>query len=256
MATKDSTVTTSRRRQGDALIGKALTTLDARLREPGTLLGSPAAVSDYLRLRLVDLEHEIFGVLWMDNQNRLIEYDELFRGTLTQTSVFPREIVKQGLLRNAAAAILVHNHPSGVAEASSADMSLTHGVKAALALVDIKVADHFIVARKEVLSFAAHGMLDTKLDVSPSVQAQTEQSVKLEDDEFAAANGLYKVVTSKPGAAKDQLTARLAQLESMLTMVTGEGLQAFTLISDVRQDNYLWGCLMMVEECRQLARIV
>jgi DNA repair protein RadC len=124
------------------------------------LLGSPQAVRDWLRLKLATLPYEVFGVLWLDNQNHLIEYDELFRGTLSQTSVYPREIVKQALLRNAAAAILVHNHPSGVAEPSRADELLTRALKEALAIVDVKVADHFIVAgNAKPISFAERGLL-------------------------------------------------------------------------------------------------
>lgn len=124
------------------------------------LLGSPGAVRDWLRLKLAALPYEIFGALWLDSQNRLIEYDELFRGTLTQTSVYPREVVKQALLRNAAAAILVHNHPSGVAEPSRADELLTRALKDALAMVDVKVADHFIVAgNAKPISFAERGLL-------------------------------------------------------------------------------------------------
>lgn len=124
------------------------------------LIGSPQAVRDWLRLKLAALPYEVFGVLWLDNQNHLIEYDELFRGTLSQTSVYPREIVKQALSRNAAAAILVHNHPSGVAEPSRADELLTHTLKETLALVDVKVADHFIVAgNANPISFAERGLL-------------------------------------------------------------------------------------------------
>jgi DNA repair protein RadC len=124
------------------------------------LLGSPQAVRDWLRLKLAALPYEVFGVLWLDNQNRLIDYDELFRGTLSQTSVYPREVVKQALTRNAAAAILVHNHPSGVAEPSRADEMLTRGLKDALAMVDVKVADHFIVAGSaQPISFAERGLL-------------------------------------------------------------------------------------------------
>lgn len=124
------------------------------------LLASPQAVRDWLRLKLAALPYEIFGVLWLDNQNRLIEYDELFRGTLAQASVYPREVVKQALARNAAAAILVHNHPSGVAEPSRADEMLTRALKDALAVVDIKVADHFIVAgNARPVSFAERGLL-------------------------------------------------------------------------------------------------
>lgn len=124
------------------------------------LLASPSAVRDWLRLKLAALPYEVFGVLWLDNQNHLIEYDELFRGTLSQTSVYPREVVKQALLRNAAAAILVHNHPSGIAEPSRADELLTRALKDALAMIDVKVADHFIVAgNANPISFAERGLL-------------------------------------------------------------------------------------------------
>jgi DNA repair protein RadC len=126
----------------------------------GDLLGSPGAVRDWLRLRLAALPYEIFGALWLDNQNRLIEYDELFRGTLSQTSVYPREVVKQALARSAAAAILVHNHPSGATEPSRADELLTRSLKDALALIDVKVVDHFIVAgNTQPLSFAEKGLI-------------------------------------------------------------------------------------------------
>ncbi|GAB2182216.1 DNA repair protein RadC [Denitratisoma sp. agr-D3] len=124
------------------------------------LLGSPTAVRDWLRLRLAALPHEVFGILWLDSQNRLIEYDELFRGSLSQTSVYPREVAKQALLRNAAAAILVHNHPSGVAEPSQADTLLTRNLKEVLALVEVKLVDHFIVAgNAPPLSLAEKGLL-------------------------------------------------------------------------------------------------
>ncbi|MFA7269292.1 MAG: DNA repair protein RadC [Sterolibacterium sp.] len=124
------------------------------------LLSSPAAVRDWLRLKLGGLPYEVFGALWLDAQNRLIEYDELFRGTLTQTSVYPREVVKSALLRNAAAVVLAHNHPSGVAEPSRADEVLTATLKQALALVDVKVLDHFIVAgNAPPTSFAERGFV-------------------------------------------------------------------------------------------------
>ena len=123
------------------------------------LLGSPDAVRDWLRLKLGGLPHEVFGALWLDARNRLIAWDELFRGTLTQTSVYPREVVKQALARNAAAVILAHNHPSGLAEPSAADKSLTRSLKEALALIDVRVLDHFIVTGRAPLSFAERGLL-------------------------------------------------------------------------------------------------
>ena len=123
-------------------------------------LGAPDAVRDWLRLRLAPLPHEVFVVLWLDAQNHLIVDEELFRGTLTQTSVYPREVVKQALARNAAAVILAHNHPSGSAEPSAADRLLTAALKNALALVDVRVVDHFVVAgNARPLSFAEQGLL-------------------------------------------------------------------------------------------------
>jgi DNA repair protein RadC len=126
----------------------------------GDSLASPRAVRDYLRLAIGSQPHEIFMVLLLDAQNRVIASEELFRGTLTQTSVYPREVVKLALRHNAAAAIFAHNHPSGVAEPSRADEALTQSLKQALALVDVKVLDHFIVAGSAApLSFAEKGLL-------------------------------------------------------------------------------------------------
>jgi DNA repair protein RadC len=122
-------------------------------------LASPAAVRAYLRLRMQDLGHECFFCVFMDAQNRVIVAEELFRGTLTQTSVYPREVVKHALKHNAAAVILAHNHPSGVAEPSLQDQALTRTLAEALALVDVKVLDHFIVAPGAALSFAERGLL-------------------------------------------------------------------------------------------------
>ena len=125
----------------------------------GNALNSPSAVRDYLRLKMQSLPHEVFVAMFLDAQNRVIETEELFRGTLTQTSVYPREVVKRALHYNAGAVILAHNHPSGVAEPSHADETLTQALKQALALVDIRVLDHFIVAGSSVLSFAERGLL-------------------------------------------------------------------------------------------------
>ena len=114
----------------------------------------------YLKLRLAALDHEEFHVLWLDAQNRLIVAEAMFSGTLTQTSVYPREIVKAALRHNAAACILAHNHPSGEPVPSRADELLTHNLKDALALVDVRVLDHFIIAgTAEPLSFASQGLL-------------------------------------------------------------------------------------------------
>ena len=125
----------------------------------GSALNSPTAVREYLRLKLQALPHEVFVVIMLDAQNRVIEIDELFRGTLTQTSVYPREVVKRALHLNAAAVLFCHNNPSGVAEPSHADEALTRGLKQALALVDVRVLDHFIVAGAGIISFAERGLL-------------------------------------------------------------------------------------------------
>lgn len=124
------------------------------------VLSSPQAVGDWLRLQLAPLQHEVFVALWLDAGNKLIVAQELFRGTLTQTSVYPREVVKHALEQNAAAVILAHNHPSGRAEASAADISLTQTLKQALALVDVRLLDHFIVTSTEKpMSLAERGLV-------------------------------------------------------------------------------------------------
>jgi len=122
-------------------------------------LASPQAVRDYLRLLLAGRPYEVFVGLYLDSQNRLLATEELFRGTLAQTSVYPREVVKAALARNAASMIFAHNHPSGVAEPSRADELLTQALKQALALVDVRTLDHFIVVNAGIPSFAARGLL-------------------------------------------------------------------------------------------------
>ncbi|MDH2915719.1 MAG: DNA repair protein RadC [Gallionella sp.] len=125
----------------------------------GDALNSPRAVRDYLQLLLRSRQQEVFIALFLDAQHRVIATEELFLGTLTQTSVYPREVVKRALHHNAAAVIFAHNHPSGVAEPSQSDQLLTDALKQALALVDVRVLDHFIVAGAGCLSFAEKGML-------------------------------------------------------------------------------------------------
>ena len=120
---------------------------------------SPQKVKDFVALRLGALRHEVFGVLFLDSQHRLIEMQELFRGTLAQTSVYPREVLRQALLLNAGAAILVHNHPSGVAEPSRADELLTQSLAAALRMIEVRVLDHLVVGAGCVTSFAERGLL-------------------------------------------------------------------------------------------------
>jgi DNA repair protein RadC len=141
-----------------AVLEIARRSLAARLQQT-PVFDSPQTVKDYLQLQLASKPHEVFAVLFLDTQHRLLAFEELFRGTLNQASVYPREVVKRALALNAAAAILAHNHPSGVAEPSRADEALTQALKAALALVDVRVLDHFVVARGSVVSFAERGLL-------------------------------------------------------------------------------------------------
>ena len=141
-----------------AVMEMARRTLDEDMKA-GDALDSPEAVRAYLRLILHGREYEVFCCVFLDAQNRVIAVEELFRGTLTQTSVYPREIIKRALFHNAGALILAHNHPSGVAESSQADRQLTRRLAEALALVDIRVLDHFIVAGASSLSFKESGQM-------------------------------------------------------------------------------------------------
>jgi len=159
---------TRRTQAEDATIRRALRILQTRLREPGAALSSPGAVRDYLALWLGNLEHEVFAAVFLDAYHRVIAMEELFRGTLTQTSVYPREVVKRALALNAAGLILAHNHPSGVAEPSQADRWLTDQLKAALGLVDVRTLDHFIVAGAQVVSFAERGWMDGPPEAKPA----------------------------------------------------------------------------------------
>ena len=120
---------------------------------------APAKVKDYLRLQLSARGHEVFAVLFLDAQSRLIKLEEMFRGSLAQTSVYPREVVKRALDLQAASVILAHNHPSGVAEPSRADEFLTQTLKSALALIDVRVLDHLVVGEAGVISFSERGLL-------------------------------------------------------------------------------------------------
>lgn len=141
-------------------LARAATILERHTLRGRNVLTSPQAVRDYLRTRLSCLPHEVFACLFLDAQHRLIACEEMFRGTLAQTSVYPREVVKAALSRNAAAVIFAHNHPSGVAEPSRADELLTASLKQALALVDIRTLDHFVVAAgADSISFAERGLL-------------------------------------------------------------------------------------------------
>jgi DNA repair protein RadC len=148
----------AKRAQLEAALHLAQRSLNEQMRQTSALT-SPGAVRDYLRLNLGGLQHEVFVCIFLDAQHRTIRTDELFRGTLTQTSVYPREVVKASLAANAAAVIFAHNHPSGAAQPSQADELLTRNLKDALALVDVKVLDHFIVAGNQAISFAERGLL-------------------------------------------------------------------------------------------------
>jgi DNA repair protein RadC len=145
------------------LIRQAKNHLISLMRQPGGDINSPAmAIKTFFQLELALKEHEVFGMMLMDNRNRLIEYVELFRGTINAASVFPREVVKEALARNAAAVVLVHNHPSGVAEPSQADRNITDRLVQALGLVEIRVIDHIVVggdATMDTVSFAERGYI-------------------------------------------------------------------------------------------------
>lgn len=144
---------------GDDLIRKALALLRKRLITPGQVISSPQDLKDYCVLRLANREHEVFTVIFLTSQLAVTSIVEMFRGTLTQTSVYPREVVKAALERNAASVILVHNHPSGMPEPSRADEHLTQTLKQALALIDVRVLDHIIVGGMNTVSFAERGLL-------------------------------------------------------------------------------------------------
>jgi len=120
---------------------------------------TPGAVKQYLQLQLAHKNHEVFAVLFLDSQNRMLAMEELFRGTLSQTSVYPREVVMRALHHQAAAVVLSHNHPSGSVQPSRADEHLTQTLKASLALVDVRVLDHIIVGQGQVLSMAEAGLM-------------------------------------------------------------------------------------------------
>lgn len=143
----------------DSLIASALAVLESRLRTPGQALTSPSDSENFLRLKMAGYDHEVFAVLFLDCQNCVIEFREMFRGTLTQTSVYPREIVKVALELNAGAVILAHNHPSGNPSPSRADELLTKTLKSTLDLVGVSVLDHIVVGHRKCTSFATLGLI-------------------------------------------------------------------------------------------------
>ncbi|CAI2039792.1 DNA repair protein RadC [Serratia fonticola] len=142
------------------IITQAIGLLERQLQARTVLLAQPDAVRSYLRLQLERQERELFMVMYLDNQHRLIECETLFTGTLGSVSVYPREIARQALTYNAASLILAHNHPSGMAEPSQADRSLTDKVIAALLLIDVRVLDHLVIGHGESVSFAERGWIN------------------------------------------------------------------------------------------------
>lgn len=169
MATADCS---NRTRHEDATIRRALRIIETRLRQPGAMLCSPNAVRDYLALWLGDREHEVFAAVFLDTQNRVIAAEELFRGTLYKTAVYPREVVKRALALNAGSVIFAHNHPSGVEEPSQADRWLTDQLKTALAMVDVRTLDHFIIAGLRYTSFMERGWLDDPAESAKERQTE------------------------------------------------------------------------------------
>jgi DNA repair protein RadC len=144
----------------DQIIEQAKQILTTQLcNTSSTTFSNPSAVSSYLTIKLADKEREVFACLFLDSQHRLIQYEELFYGTIDSAAVYPREVVKAALRHNAAAVIFAHNHPSGLATPSEADKRITERLKSALDTVDIRTLDHFVIGHNEVISFAEKGLL-------------------------------------------------------------------------------------------------
>lgn len=169
-----ATQSNSLTRAESATVARALGILKRRMHRDPVVLGSPGSVRQFLRLQYGIECVEVFRVIFLDAQNRLIACEEMSRGTLTQTSVFPREIVRAALRHNAAAVMFAHNHPSGVAEPSHADETLTQALKQALALVDVRSLDHFVVGDTHITSFAERGLMEERptTEVRPQRKAR------------------------------------------------------------------------------------
>ena len=144
--------------QAAEVLHRAQALIAQRYRAGSPVMSSPALTREFLRVRLGACEHEIFGILHLDGRHRLIAVEDLFRGTISSASVHPREVVKAVLAQNAAAVLLFHNHPSGISEPSAADELITRRLKEALALIDVRILDHLIIA-ESIFSFAEHGLL-------------------------------------------------------------------------------------------------
>lgn len=156
---KATPVSAIQKQHDDKIIAEALAILEGRMRTPGQPFDAPDAVKAYLSLTIGEKPHEVFGVLFLDVQNRLLAFEEMFQGTLTQTSVYPREVVLRALHHQASAVVLSHNHPSGTVQPSRADEVLTQTLKTTLALIDVRVIDHVIVSYSQSLSMAERGLL-------------------------------------------------------------------------------------------------
>lgn len=150
---------TRQKEEEDGIIHQALAILEKRLFQGGPVFHQPAAVADYLRLKLASEPNEVFAVLFLDEQNRALAFEPLFQGSVNQTSVYPRVVVQRALSHNATGVILAHCHPSGKTDPSAADRALTATLKTAFALLDVRVLDHFIIGQGEPFSFSEHGLL-------------------------------------------------------------------------------------------------
>ena len=179
----------TRQPAAERTVRRAIEILERELRTCGPTLDCPANVKQYLSLEIGHLEHEEFLVLWLDCQNRLIEADRMFRGTLTRTEVYPREVVKRALQVNAGACFFAHNHPSGVAESSHADNVLTQTLKSALAMFGVQVLDHFVIAGTKVTSM---------------------EQIAAENDRLARARILEAIHAKRSAAAKKAWRRRRA----------------------------------------------
>lgn len=171
MASMDSTSATKRE---DAAIRRAMRILESRIREPGASCASPGSARQYLTLKLAKLEREVFTVLFLDNRHRLIADEDMFMGSIAEASIHPREVVKRALQHNAAALIVAHNHPSGCPMASRADIEIIRKLKDALALVDVRLLDHFIIGGTVAASLAEMGWELPRM-TAPAPKPETEK---------------------------------------------------------------------------------
>ena len=145
--------------QDQAIVDQAISILEANLKDRPVMVSSPKIALDFLRLNLENKEYEVFAVMFLDTKNRMIEFKEMFRGTIDSAPVFVREIAKESLYLNASALIIAHNHPSGISTPSEADKAVTENIRVALELFNIRVLDHFVIGSGEYHSFAENGWL-------------------------------------------------------------------------------------------------